>query len=112
MNPNDDFYKSEKKLLLLIYIVMITILCVVIIRLMFSIFQFSSNENTHQVSYVEIGNVTDMDMTYDSEGNPVYEMKVKTSTSDKELTIVIDKKDFLAYRIGDAVKIKNNSLYK
>lgn len=111
MNPNDDFYKSEKKLLLIVYIIMITILCAVIIDLAISIFQFSSNENNHQISYIEIGNITDMNMTYDSNGNPVYEMKVETST-DKELTIVIDKKDFLAYRIGDAVKIKNNSLYK
>lgn len=112
MNPNDDFYKSEKKLLLIVYIIMITILCAVIIDLAISIFHFSSNENNHQISYIEIGNITDMDMTYDSNGNPVYEMKVETTTSDKELTIVIDKKDFLAYRIGDAVKIKNNSLYK
>lgn len=111
MNPNDDFYKSEKKLLLIVYIIMITILCAVIIDLAISIFRFSSNENNHQISYIEIGNITDMNMTYDSNGNPVYEMKVETST-DKELTIVIDKKDFLAYRIGDAVKIKNNSLYK
>ena len=111
MNPNDDFYKSEKKLLLIVYIIMITILCAVIIDLAISIFQFSSNENNHQISYIEIGNITDMNMTYDSNGNPVYKMKVETST-DKELTIVIDKKDFLAYRIGDAVKIKNNSLYK
>ena len=111
MNPNDDFYKSEKKLLLIVYIIMITILCAVIIDLAISIFRFSSNENNHQISYIEIGNITDMNMAYDSNGNPVYEMKVETST-DKELTIVIDKKDFLAYRIGDAVKIKNNSLYK
>ncbi len=109
MNWNEDgLDEFEKKVITVMYICVIVICVFIIVHIANSIIE-SDNANKTQSynSYVETANVTDMTTAYDNDGNLIYEMKAKIISDNKEIIIVINQKQFLQYRIGDAVRIKD-----
>lgn len=101
---DNDYIDKHKNIIKIVSFIIIVIILIVLLVLHYDLHK--EEIHNYLVNNIQTATITDMTIDYDNKGNSEYEMKVKLDNGE-DCSIIIDHGNFIKYKIGEIVSIKD-----